>query len=199
MISTLRGKVIAESENYLVVEVGGVGYSVATISHARAQANLGQEIFLYTSLIVREDAFTLFGYQTSGERDLFQLLQTVSGIGPKVSHAIISALSLAEIVDAISSGDSKTLEKVSGLGKKGAQRIILELKEKVTSFDVMPRTAGSSPSSQGISIAQALSGLGFNGKEIDHALEIVRESGATSIEEGLKIALAALHSGGARG
>ncbi len=199
MIATLRGKVLATTESGLIVEVGGMGFAVATAPRVRVGNDIGTEVFLYTSLIVREDAFTLFGYLSSTERDLFQLLQTVSGIGPKVSHAILSTLAVADIVRAITIGESKSLEQVSGLGKKGAQRIILELKDKVGNFSSADTKTNAESNSDGLSLAQALAGLGFNPREIDHAIEIVKNSGAISMEERLKIALAALHSGGSRG
>ena len=196
MIATLRGKVLAVTEQALVIDVNGVGFSVMVTPTIRLSAEIGSDLFLHTTLLVREDALTLFGYHSIAEREFFLLLQTVSGIGPKVSHAILSSLSLNQLVSAVSSGDTKTLEQVSGLGKKGAQRIILELKEKVAHLAIVDQKtlAPNSPSS--LSVAEALAGLGFNAREIDHALEIVQTSYAESIEEKLKIALVALQSGG---
>lgn len=198
MIATLRGVIVGNSESAIIVEVGGVGYAVITVPAVQRSAEIGREIFLNTAMVVREDGWTLFGYQTKIERDLFQLLQTVSGIGPKVSHAILSTLAVNEIVQAIISGESKVLEQVSGLGKKGAQRIILELKDRVTSIGADLPSAQSASKVPELSLAQALAGLGFSSKEIDHALEIVKNSSVSSIQDGLKIALAALQSGGPR-
>jgi len=196
MIATLRGKVLAVTEQALVIDVNGVGFSVMVTPTIRLSAEIGSDLFLHTTLLVREDALTLFGYHSIAEREFFLLLQTVSGIGPKVSHAILSSLSLNQLVSAVSSSDTKTLEQVSGLGKKGAQRIILELKEKVAHLAIVDQKtlAPNSPSS--LSVAEALAGLGFNAREIDHALEIVQTSSAESIEEKLKTALVALQSGG---
>ena len=87
MIATLRGKVLGNTESAIIVEVGGIGYSVTTVPSVRLGEEVGRELFLHTAMVVREDSWTLFGYQSASERDLFQLLQTVSGIGPKVSHA----------------------------------------------------------------------------------------------------------------
>ena len=198
MIATLRGVIVGNSESAIIVEVGGVGYAVTTVPAVRRSAEIGREIFLNTAMVVREDGWTLFGYQSKLERDLFQLLQTVSGIGPKVSHAILSTLAVNEIVQAIISGESKVLEQVSGLGKKGAQRIILDLKDRVNSFGSELPSVQSVSKVPELSLAQALAGLGFSSKEIDHALEIVKNSSASSIQDGLKIALAALQSGGPR-
>jgi len=198
MIATLRGKIVGVTDQAVIIDVHGVGFSVITTPALRLSAQAGGDIFLHTALVVREDGFTLFGYQSMSERDLFQLLQTVSGIGPKVSHAVLGALSLEEIIRAIRSEDSKSLEKVSGLGKKGAQRIILELKEKVISFGE-PATKSSNMSTPGaLSLAQALTGLGFSSREIEHALDVVKDSATTTIEDQLKTALAALTNGGPR-
>ena len=196
MIATLRGKVLAVTEQALVIDVNGVGFSVIVTPTIRLSAEIGSDLFLHTTLLVREDALTLFGYHSIAEREFFLLLQTVSGIGPKVSHAILSSLSLNQLVSAVSSGDTKTLEQVSGLGKKGAQRIILELKEKVAHLAIVDQKTLSPNSPSSLSVAEALAGLGFNAREIDHALEIVQTSSAESIEEKLKIALVALQSGG---
>lgn len=198
MIASLRGRILGNADQQLIVEVGGVGFAVTTSPGVRQGNEIGGEIFLFTALIVREDAFTLFGYQTSTERDLFQLLQTVSGIGPKVSHAILSTLTVSEIVAAISVGDNRALEQVSGLGKKGAQRIILELKDRIAGYGSAESVPSVNAAPTDLSLAQALSGLGFTSREIEHALDIVKNSATTSLEEGLKIALAALHNGGPR-
>ena len=199
MIATVRGKVLGSSDNALIVEVGGIGFAVTTVPNVRVGFEVGRDIFLHTAMVVREDAWTLFGYSTSSERDLFQILQTVSGIGPKVSHAILSTLAVAEIVKAITTGDSKTLEQVSGLGKKGAQRIILELKDRVAGLSSEVSATSSPTTERDLSLAQALAGLGFNSKEIDYALSVVKSSSVNSLEENLKMALVALQNGGQRG
>jgi Holliday junction DNA helicase RuvA len=208
MIATLKGKVIATTEQSIVVEVNGVGFSVMVTPAIRLSVSEGKEIFLHTALLVREDALTLFGYHSISEREFFLLLQTVSGIGPKVSHGALSTLSITQLIRAISSGDSKTLEQISGLGKKGAQRIILELKEKVDVFRNsingnepadLEESNGGSGAPNTISVAEALAGLGFGAREIDQALEIVKVSNAQTLEEKLRVALSALQNGGPRG
>lgn len=205
MIATLRGKIIATTEQSVVVEVNGVGFSVIVTPAIRLGAIEGSEIFLHTALLVREDALTLFGYQSISEREFFLLLQTVSGIGPKVSHAVLSAISIPQLIRAISAGESKTLEQVSGLGKKGAQRIILELKDKVDSFrnslEINNRIevdgkSGETSTPNSIFIAEALAGLGFGAREIEQALEVVKVSSAQTLEDKLRVALSALQNGG---
>ena len=205
IIATLRGKIIATTEQTLVVEVNGVGFSVVVTPAIRLGAIEGSEIFLHTALLVREDSLTLFGYQSISEREFFLLLQTVSGIGPKVSHAVLSALSIPQLIRAISAGESRTLEQVSGLGKKGAQRIILELKDKVDSFRNSPENknrleidgkSGETSTPNAISVAEALAGLGFGAREIEQALEVVKVSSAQTLEDKLRVALSALQNGG---
>ena len=198
MIATLRGKALGFAESTVIVDVNGVGFAVTTTPEVRNTIDIGNDVFLHTSLVVREDSFTLFGYETALERDLFLLLQTVSGIGPKVSHAILSSLSIEEITHSIAAGEAKTLEKVSGLGKKGAQRIILELREKISQFGAPTQKRESTQTPGALSLTEALTGLGFTAKEIDHALEIVQGSQAKSIEEKLKVALTALQGRGSR-
>ena len=198
MIATLRGKALGFAESTVIVDVNGVGFAVTTTPAVRNTIDIGNDVFLHTSLVVREDSFTLFGYETALERDLFLLLQTVSGIGPKVSHAILSSLSIEEITHSIAAGEAKTLEKVSGLGKKGAQRIILELREKISQFGAPTQKRESTQTPGALSLTEALTGLGFTAKEIDHALEIVQGSQAKSIEEKLKVALTALQGRGSR-
>lgn len=198
MIATLRGKALGLAESTVIVDVNGVGFAVTTTPAVRNTIDIGNDVFLHTSLVVREDSFTLFGYETALERDLFSLLQTVSGIGPKVSHAILSSLSIEEITHSIATGEAKTLEKASGLGKKGAQRIILELREKISQFGATTQKRDSTQTPGALSLTEALTGLGFTAKEIDHALEIVQGSQAKSIEEKLKVALTALQGRGSR-
>ncbi len=131
MISSLTGKVKHLSTSNLVVDISGVGISVNVPARVAAQCNLGSAIELHTYLVVREDALTLYGFLDSIDRNFFELLLSVTGIGPKVAQAILSINDAAGVAQAISSGDLKTLESIPGLGKKGAQRLVLELKDKV--------------------------------------------------------------------
>ena len=134
MISLVNGVVRSISIDKTIVEVGGVGLSLSITQKTSAQLNIGVTVQLFTTLVVREDALTLYGFLEDADRALFELVQTVSGIGPKVALSIVSALSPSQLAIAISQEDISAIEKVPGIGRKGAQRLILELKGKLTDF-----------------------------------------------------------------
>lgn len=132
MIATLTGRVLAKSADRAVVDVGGVGYEVFLATDAVARLpEKGQEVFLHIHTNVREDAITLFGFLEEEEKELFLILRTVTGIGPKLALAMLSGMRVAEICQAIMAGDLKRLTMLPGVGKKTAERICVELKEKV--------------------------------------------------------------------
>lgn len=190
MIASLSGVVKAVTPHSAVVEVGGVGILVQISSRLSASALVGKTISLHTSLLVREDSLTLFGFETIDERSLFDLLQTVTGIGPKVAQSALSVFTYEEITHAIASENATTLEKIPGLGKKGAARLVLELKDKVLSS----RSTASSPRYQWRDqLTQALLGLGFTQRESTDVLDAVVEqhpdAHSQSLETLLKIAL----------
>ena len=201
MISLLSGTVRSIHSDRLVVEVGGFGLSVLVTPATTTQVSLGAQIQLFTSLVVREDSLTLFGFEDTQERDLFVLLQTVTGIGPRVAQSILNTLTVSDLRNAIGSESAAALEKVSGLGKKGAARIILELKDKVSGVNQRSITGDTAWQS---SISAALSGLGFTGREIDQAIASVSVTALDQpLEEKLRVALLNLQSpqsrGGSRG
>ena len=131
MIGFLRGKVEYISMDYCLLDVGGVGYRVFVSGNTRSQLKNGQEAMLYTYLSVREDAMLLYGFLTQAEYELFQLLITVSGIGPKVAMGIIGAITPEELSQAVQNKNVKALTALPGIGKKSAERMILELKDKL--------------------------------------------------------------------
>lgn len=131
MIGFLRGKVEYISMDYCLLDVGGVGYRVFVSGNTRSQLKNGQETMLYTYLSVREDAMLLYGFLTQAEYELFQLLITVSGIGPKVAMGIIGAITPEALSQAVQSKNVKALTALPGIGKKSAERMILELKDKL--------------------------------------------------------------------
>lgn len=167
MIAQLTGTVRHLTTEKVVLEVGGVGYAISVTARSSAQIAMGSALTLATTLVVREDSLTLFGFLDPHERDIFETLQSVSGIGPKVALAITGALSPDELAHAIAAEDVKTIEKVPGIGKKGAQRLILELKGKLVS-DSAP--AASSHHGVREQLISALTGLGFTAKESDIAI-----------------------------
>ncbi len=172
MISLVNGVVRSISLDKVIVEVGGVGLSLAVTQKTSAQLNIGVQAQLFTTLVVREDALTLYGFLEDGDRALFELVQTVSGIGPKVALSIVSALSPSQLAIAISQEDISAIEKVPGIGRKGAQRLILELKGKLTDFGTSSKSDRHRPVWRE-QLTSALVSLGFNAKDSDTAISQV--------------------------
>lgn len=138
MIASVRGEVIAVEEDALIVDVNHLGMRVfAPLNRMSGQYRLNEEIFLHTHLIVREDQWTLYGFPSQEELIIFKHILNVSGIGGKGAISVLNQLSPAEIVGAVGQGNAKPFEKVSGIGKKTAQRIVLELKDKVTKLGIV--------------------------------------------------------------
>jgi len=201
MIASIRGEILAIIDNSVVIDVGGVGISTMVVERTLQTLSIGAKATLHTSLMVREDSLTLFGFEDTQERDLFVLLQTVTGIGPRVAQSILNTLTVSDLRNAIGNESVAVLEKVSGLGKKGAARIILELKDKVSGVN---QRSASGDSGWQSSISAALSGLGFTGREIDQAISSVSVTALDQpLEEKLRVALLNLQSpqsrGGSRG
>ena len=169
MIALLSGTVRSISSDRLVVEAGGFGLSVLVTSLTAQQSNLGAQIQLHTSLVVREDSLTLFGFLNEESKSLFELVQTVSGIGPKVALSILGALTPEDLARAVSSDDISAIEKVPGIGKKGAQRLILELKGKLIDVPGGKKYQAHQPVWRE-QLTTALVSLGFSPKESDSAI-----------------------------
>ena len=172
MISLLSGNVRSIQSDRLVVEVGGFGLTVLVTPSTTTQVNLGSQIQLYTSLVVREDSLTLFGFVNEKSRTLFELVQTVSGIGPKVALSILGALTPEDLGRAIAQEDIAAIEKVPGIGRKGAQRLILELKGKLSDLSHAQLYKGHQPAWRE-QLSSALVSLGFSPKESDGAISNV--------------------------
>jgi Holliday junction DNA helicase RuvA len=172
MISLVNGVVRSISLDKVIVEVGGVGLSLAIAQKTSAHLNIGVQVQLFTTLVVREDALTLYGFLEDGDRALFELVQTVSGIGPKVALSIVSALSPSQLAIAISQEDISAIEKVPGIGRKGAQRLIIELKGKLTDFGTSSKSDRHQPVWRE-QLTSALVSLGFNAKDSDAAISQV--------------------------
>lgn len=172
MISLLNGVVRSISVDRAIVEVGGVGLSVSLTTTTTSQLNLGAPIQLFTSLVVREDSLTLFGFLDEESRSAFELVQTVSGIGPKVALAILGAHTPQSLAVAIAQEDIKAIEKVPGIGRKGAQRLILELKGKISDFGSSEHRLVHQPVWRE-QLMSALISLGFSAKDSDSAISSV--------------------------
>jgi Holliday junction DNA helicase RuvA len=172
MISLLSGTVRSIHSDRLVVEVGGFGLSVLVTPATSTQVTMGSQIQLFTSLVVREESLTLYGFVHEDARSLFELLQTVSGIGPKVALSILGALTPEDLGRAIAQEDIAAIEKVPGIGRKGAQRLILELKGKLTELSHSQSYKGHQPAWRE-QLSSALVSLGFSPKESDGAISNV--------------------------
>ena len=172
MISLLSGSVRSIQSDRLIVEVGGFGLTVLVTPATTTQVNLGSQVQLFTSLVVREDSLTLFGFVNEESRSLFELVQTVSGIGPKVALSILGALTPEDLGRAIAQEDVAVIEKVPGIGRKGAQRLILELKGKLSDLSNSQSYNGHQPAWRE-QLSSALVSLGFSPKESDTAISNV--------------------------
>jgi Holliday junction DNA helicase RuvA len=181
MIATVRGRVGAVSLDSAVIEVGGVGILVHAAPGTLAQLVVGQEATLSTSLVVREDSLTLFGFVTDDERSTFELVQTVSGIGPRLALAMLAVHEPDGLRRAVADDDLVALTRVPGIGRKGAQRLVLELKDRLgppgrpadQAPALQPTTADGRPQ-----VRDALVGLGWSAKAADDALDQVLADGA---------------------
>ncbi len=194
MIATLSGIVKTLSPDRTIIEVGGVGMNVLINAHTSASLTVGAHANLFTSLVVREDSLTLFGFSDEPSRVLFELVQTVSGIGPKVALSILGVLTPSELAHAVNTENISAIEKVPGIGKKGAQRLILELKSKISDFGQGSYTRTHQPVWRE-QLASALVSLGFSAKDSDDAINSVlsdisqEEIAAMELGELLKLAL----------
>jgi holliday junction DNA helicase RuvA len=177
MIAFVRGHVAAVGLTSAVVEVGGVGLELLCTPGTLATLRPGQSTTLPTSMVVREDSLTLFGFLDEDERSTFELVQTASGVGPKLAQAMLAVLSPEDLRAAVAHEDVKTLTRVPGIGQKGAQRIILELRDRIGAptgvFGGAPVVAGGD-GWRG-QVQQGLVGLGWSAKEADKAVEAVAD------------------------
>lgn len=169
MISLINGRVRHIASDRCIVEVGGVGLSVSITAATSIQLSLGASVQLFTTLIVREESLTLYGFLDEESRQSFELVQTVSGIGPKVALAIVGGMAPENLTRAIAQEDIKSLEKIPGIGRKGAQRMILELKGKISDFSTgrVPVTHQPIWREQ---LLSALTSLGFTAKDSDDSI-----------------------------
>ena len=168
MIARLRGKVVDATADGVVVDVGGVGYLVQATARARRKSARGEQVTLETHLHVREDALQLYGFAEAAERELFEQLLAVSGVGPKVALAIVSGSSPGELRRAIALEDTARFQAIPGIGKKTAQRVVLELKEKLGGIDAAaPVAAGAT---RHVVARDALVELGYSLAEAERAL-----------------------------
>ena len=198
MISFLRGNLVSFGSDSVVIDVSGVGYEVKITSGAYSKVNgLSGEVTLITDFIVREDSMTLYGFKDEAERDIFRILYNVSGIGPKTAVVILSRLSVENLILALSCGDVKMLTSVPGIGKKTAERLILELRDKLAPFasqidrvKVEFDTRIDMPSDAITDATMVLVALGYTQSESEHIVKMVaKEIGSEDSSEISKAAL----------
>ena len=170
MISRLRGTVVSVAPTSAVVEVGGIGLLVHGTTKALASMRLGESVTLATSLQVREDSLTLFGFADDHERDAFDVLQSVSGIGPRIALGALGTLGTDGISRAVATGDVEALMRVPGIGRKGAQRLVLELAGKLP--EAAP-VAGVVNVGWRANLVDALCSLGWNLRDAEMAADVV--------------------------
>ena len=174
MIASVRGVVAALGPDGAVVEVGGVGLAVSCSPGTLARLRLGEQARLATSLVVREDSLTLYGFSDDDERALFELLQTANGVGPRLAQTILAVHPPHEVRRAIATEDLAALTQVPGIGRKGAERIIIELRDRIGSVESPSVDLGVSPVAPWREqLRQALAGLGFTGKEAGDAIDVL--------------------------
>ncbi len=175
MIAFVRGEVAALTLSSAVLEVGGVGLELMCTPATLAGLRPGARATLPTSMVVREDSLTLYGFADEDEKSVFELVQTASGVGPKLAQAMLAVLSPDQLRTAVASDDVKTLTKVPGIGQKGAQRIILELKDRIgaPTGGLVGRGAATTAEPWRDQVREGLVGLGWSGKDADKAIETV--------------------------
>ncbi|KIF73554.1 ATP-dependent DNA helicase RuvA [Streptomyces sp. 150FB] len=188
MIAFVSGQVAALAPTTAVIEVGGIGMAVQCTPGTLAELRIGKEAKLATSLVVREDSLTLYGFADDDERQVFELLQTASGVGPRLAQAMLAVHAPDTLRIAVASGDEKTLTAVPGIGKKGAQKLLLELKDRLGD------PVGAGAGRQGIGTAlsaswsdqlhAALIGLGYATREADEAVTLVTPQAEAAVAAG---------------
>jgi holliday junction DNA helicase RuvA len=187
MIATLRGEISQIEENALILEVGGVGLRVFVPSPLRTQRKVGEALMLYTHLVVREDALTLYGFESQADRELFNILLGVDGVGPKVALSVLSTMTLDSIQRAVFADEGDLLSRVPGVGKKTAQKMALHLKDKLKPTDALARVAAMSDTDG--EVLAALTALGYSVVEAQAAIQSLGKDAPQDIEERLRMAL----------
>lgn len=199
MIAYLKGRVLTTTAETAILEVNGLGYEVYCSGGAFRKLTVGETAELHTYLQVKEDGITLFGFASPKEKEIFLKVISVSGVGPKMGIAILTGLTADEFAEAVLTADVKRLSKVKGLGKKTAEKIVLELHGKISAAEVMsasgePMSATNAQTAQPFTAEEdeavsALTGLGFTKNESVQAVKRAQETGAKTVEEIIRKAL----------
>ncbi len=195
MIAFVAGRVAALAPDGAVIEVGGVGFSVQCAPATLARLRIGEPAHLPTSMVVREDSLTLYGFADEDERVVFELLQTASGVGPRLAQAMLAVHAPDELRRAVATEDLAALTQVPGVGRKGAQRIVLELKDRlgaVRGSAATHRVAGAGGTPWRDQLHGALLGLGWSGREADEGVAAAAPYAAEAADAGTTPDVAAL-------
>ncbi|MFD2827863.1 Holliday junction branch migration protein RuvA [Leeuwenhoekiella polynyae] len=190
MITFLRGKLVEKNHTDVVIECNGVGYFVNISLHTFSLLPEGEGIMLYTYLHIKEDSHTLYGFSHKSEREIFKLLISVSGVGTSIARTMLSSLDPSQVKQAIANGDVRTIQGVKGIGAKTAQRVILDLKDKILKvYDINEVSPVASNTNKDEALS-ALETLGFARKQAEKVCDgIVREDPQASVETIIKLAL----------
>ena len=187
MIATIRGDITQIEENALIIEVGGVGMRVIVPAPLRGRMKVGEKIFVYTHLIVRETELTLYGFESQADRDLFNLLLGVDKVGPKVALSVLSTMNIEAVQRAVFSDEPELLSRVPGVGKKSAQKIALYLQDRLKPLDTLASVASMSDTDS--EVLAALTTLGYSVVEAQAALQSVPKDAPDDVEERLRLTL----------
>lgn len=194
MIDFVRGTAVNASLEAVIVENGGIGYKILTSSNTLSKIEVGSEVEMFTEMIVREDSISLCGFISKDELDVFKLLTSVNGIGTKVSLGVLSGINYKNVINMIVTGDSVGLTTAPGIGKKTAQRMVLELKDKISNnisfaeLDILSANSELMPDAKSIKEAsEGLVSLGYRKTDVEKLLKAV--NGSYSTEELIKIGL----------
>ncbi|MFR9750261.1 Holliday junction branch migration protein RuvA [Nocardia sp. 004] len=197
MIASVRGEVLEIALDHAVIEAAGVGYRLNATPSTLAGLTRGAETRLYTAMIVREDSMTLYGFADTEARDLFGLLQTVSGVGPRLAMAVLAVLEPEALRKALAESNIAALTRVPGVGKRGAERMVVELRDKVDLVPVLSGAPGSVPIAVRTpvrdQVVEALIGLGFVAKQAEQAVDtVLADQPAADTSTALRTALGLL-------
>jgi Holliday junction DNA helicase RuvA len=190
MIHHLKGKLVEKNPTYVIIECGGVGYFINISLHTFSKLPDGELVNLLTHLQVKEDSHTLFGFAEKSEREIFRLLLSVSGIGSSTARTMLSSMSPAQIRDAIANGDVAAIQSIKGIGAKTAQRVILDLRDKILKvYDIDELSATSNNTNKDEALS-ALEVLGFARRQAEKVVDkVISQDASLSVENIIKLAL----------
>lgn len=190
MITHIRGKLVEKNPTFAIVDCNGIGYFLNISLHTFSKIPDVEAVSFYTHLYIKEDSHTLFGFADKVEREIFKLLISVSGVGPSIARTMLSSMNPEEIQHAIASEDVATIQSVKGIGAKTAQRVIIDLRDKIVKTYVISEDSQISNNTMKEEALSALEVLGFSRKQVDKLVQkIIQETPETTLENIIKQAL----------